>query len=69
MMKEKKNVCVNLTKPYLDAMKSLVQRGVYVNRPDLIKDALRQLFRHYELLLFVEKEWAEESAAESAVKH
>jgi len=44
-----KNVCVALTKPYLDAMDGLVREGIYVSRRELVKDALRRLFRHYEL--------------------
>ena len=47
--KEKKCVCVTLTKPYLDAIEGLVQRGVYVSHAEIIKDALRRLFRHYEI--------------------
>lgn len=43
----KKRVCVTLTKPYLDALDRLVREGVYVDRAELIKDALRRLFRHY----------------------
>lgn len=44
---EVENVCVALTKPYLDAMEGLVRDGVYVSRRELVKDALRRLFRHY----------------------
>lgn len=43
----KKRVCVTLTKPYLDALDRLVRQGVYASRADLVKDALRRLFRHY----------------------
>ena len=43
----KKRVCATLTKPYLDALDRLVQEGVYINRRELVKDALRRLFRHY----------------------
>ncbi len=43
------NVCVALTKPYLDAMEGLVRKGVYGSRREIVKDALRRLFRHYGL--------------------
>ncbi len=46
------NVSIALTLPYLDAMKGLVQQGVYVSRRELVKDALRRLFRHYEIEAF-----------------
>ena len=52
----KKRVCVTLTKPYLDAMQRLVRKGVYVDRAELIKDALRRLFRHYGIAPFVAEE-------------
>ena len=42
-----KNVCVALTTPYLDAIEGLIREGVYASRRELIKDALRRLFRHY----------------------
>lgn len=54
--KVKKRVCVTLTKPYLDALNRLVREGVYVDRAELIKDALRRLFRHYGIEPFVAKE-------------
>lgn len=52
----KKRVCVTLTEPYLDALDRLVQKGVYVDRAELIKDALRRLFRHYGIEPFVAEE-------------
>jgi len=57
------NVCVALTKPYLDAMDGLVREGVYVNRRELVKDALRRLFRHYGIDPFGAEE-PEEGKAE-----
>lgn len=41
----KKRISVTLTKPFLDAMEGL--ESIYVNREEIIKDALRRLFRHY----------------------
>lgn len=46
-MSEKKRGCATLTKPYLDAMERLVRAGVYASRAEVIRDALRRLFRHY----------------------
>ena len=64
--REKKCVCVTLTKPYLDAMEGLVWGGVYVNRPDIFKEALRRLFRHYEIEPFgAEKEEKKERKKEA----
>lgn len=51
----KKRVCVTLTKPYLDAMERLIREGVYVDRAEVIKDALRHLFRHYEIEILGEE--------------
>ena len=51
-MLPKKRVCVILTKPYVEAMDRLIQGEVYVNRAEMIKDALRRLFRHYEIRIY-----------------
>ena len=45
----KKSVSVVLTKPYLECLNRLVEGGLYVNRAEVIKDALRRLFSHYEM--------------------
>jgi len=58
------NVCVALTKPYLDAMEGLVREGVYVSRRELVKDALRRLFRHYGIEPFGAEEPEEAGKAE-----
>ncbi|MBA7629041.1 hypothetical protein ES703_36538 [subsurface metagenome] len=58
-----KNVCVALTTPYLDAIEGLIREDVYVNRANLIKDALRRLFRHYGIESFGAEE-PEEGKAE-----
>ena len=60
----KKRVCVTLTKPYFDAMEGLVQEGVYVDRAEIIKDALRRLFRHYGIEPFGAEEPEEAKKAE-----
>lgn len=50
----RRRVCVSLTKPYLDAVERLIKEGVYAGRGDLIRDALRRLFRHYEIRVFLD---------------
>lgn len=60
----KKRVCATLTKPYLDAIEGLVQAGVYVDRAEIIKDALRRLFRHYGIEPFGAEESEEARKAE-----
>ncbi len=60
------NVCVALTKPYLDALDGLVREGVYVSRREVVKDALRRLFRHYGLEPFGTEEPEEAGKVEEA---
>lgn len=50
----KKRISLTLTAPYLEALDRLVEEGVYVDRREIIKDALRRLFRHQGLKKFVE---------------
>ena len=49
----KKRISVTLTEPYLEALGRLVREGVYVDRGEAVKDALRRLFRHYGMEPFV----------------
>lgn len=49
----KKRISLTLTEPYLEALDRLVEEGVYVDRREVIKDALRRLFRHYGMKPFV----------------
>ncbi len=35
--------------PYLEAMSLLIKDGLYESQAEIIKDALRRLFNHYEL--------------------
>jgi Arc/MetJ-type ribon-helix-helix transcriptional regulator len=51
---EKKRISMTLTEPYLDALDRLVEEGVYVDRGEAVKDALRHLFRHYGVEPFAE---------------
>jgi Arc/MetJ-type ribon-helix-helix transcriptional regulator len=47
-----KRVSVVLTQPYLDAMDRLIRDGVYISRAEVVKDALRRLFRHYGIRIY-----------------
>lgn len=40
-----------MTTPYLSAMELLIKDGLYENKSEIIKDALRRLFRHYEITM------------------
>jgi len=50
---EKIRVSVTMTKPYLDTLDRLVEEGVYLSRGEVVNDALRRLFRSYEIEQFV----------------
>ena len=55
----KKRVSVVLTNPYLVAMDRLIREGVYDSRAEVIKDALRRLFRHYEIWIYEARDEAD----------
>jgi Arc/MetJ-type ribon-helix-helix transcriptional regulator len=38
-----------MSDPYLDGMNLLIKDGLYENHAEIVKDALRRLFIHYEL--------------------
>jgi Arc/MetJ-type ribon-helix-helix transcriptional regulator len=46
---QKKQVRVNMANPYLNGMELLIKDGLYENHSEIVKDALRRLFIHYEL--------------------
>ena len=50
---------VTLTKVYVDALDSLVEKGIYLEYQVAIRDALRRLFRHHGLEPF-RSQWVEE---------
>lgn len=52
---EKIRVSVTMTKPYLDALDNLVEKGIYLGRGDAILEALRSLFRDYGIEPFATK--------------
>lgn len=47
MPKSKTRVSVMMTKPYLDALDSLVEEGIYLGRGEAILEAVRRLLRSY----------------------
>ena len=50
--KSKIRYSVTMTKLYTKAMDQLVESGLYVKHQDVVKDALRMLFRKYGLKTF-----------------
>lgn len=45
----KKNLKVTITAPYLEGMNALIGDGLYESQAEIVKDALRRLFNHYEI--------------------
>jgi len=50
----KKRVDIQIGNPYLSGMNLLIQDGLYQNQSEIIKDALRRLFQHYQISLVTE---------------
>lgn len=44
---------MTLTRIYVEALDQLVEAGLYANPQEIIKDALRRIFRHYEMKPFL----------------
>lgn len=44
---EKIRVSVTMTRTYVESLNQLVEDGIYLNRGDIILEALRVLFRSY----------------------
>jgi hypothetical protein len=53
--KQKKNLTVNMAAPYVEGMATLLQDGLYTNQTEIVKDALRRLFIHYEIKMVTEE--------------
>ena len=51
---QKKRVEVTLSLPYLEGMELLIKDGLYENQAEIVKDALRRLFLHYQIKLLNE---------------
>ena len=49
MSLEKERIGLLLTKPYLDALKLLVEKGIYLERQIAIRAALRLLFDSHRI--------------------
>ena len=45
----KKRVEVTMGNPYLEGMELLLKDGLYESQAEIVKDALRRLFVHYEI--------------------
>jgi Arc/MetJ-type ribon-helix-helix transcriptional regulator len=46
---KKKSLKVTMAPPYLEGMDLLISDGLYENQAEVVKDALRRLFNHYEM--------------------
>ena len=46
---QKRRVGVTMANPYLEGMDLLIKDGLYENQAEIVKDALRRLFNHYEI--------------------
>lgn len=44
---DKRRFSVTLTRPYIEALDSLVDEGLYIDHQDAIRDALRRLFQFH----------------------
>ena len=51
---QKKRVGVTMANPYLEGMDLLIKDGLYESQAEIVKDALRRLFVHYEIQLVSE---------------
>ncbi len=54
----KRRFSVTLTGSYEKALDLLVEKGLYIDHQDAIRDALRQLFQYHGIESFSEKEAA-----------
>ncbi len=45
----KKRLNVTIATPYLEGVDLLVSDGLYESRAEVVKDALRRLFNHYDI--------------------
>lgn len=51
---QKKRIEVTMSNPYLDSMELLLKDGLYETQAEIVKDALRRLFVHYEIQLITD---------------
>jgi Arc/MetJ-type ribon-helix-helix transcriptional regulator len=50
----KRNLTVAMGTPYFERMDVLLNDGLYTCQAEIVKDALRRLFSHYELKIVTE---------------
>jgi Arc/MetJ-type ribon-helix-helix transcriptional regulator len=43
-----------MANPYLEGMELLMKDGLYESQAEIVKDALRRLFMHYEIQLITD---------------
>ena len=43
-----------MANPYLEGMELLIKDGLYESQAEIVKDALRRLFVHYEIQLITD---------------
>ena len=48
---ERKRVCVTLSEPYLKGIQELLDGGVYYNRTELLRNAVRMLLQKHGIQL------------------
>ena len=56
MTVKKERLYIILTETYIDALNLLVEKGIYLERTVVIRDALRRLFRFYKIEPFYQEE-------------
>ncbi|MCW3995296.1 MAG: hypothetical protein NWE98_03990 [Candidatus Bathyarchaeota archaeon] len=49
LLNSKKRISIVVAHPYLEGMELLIKDGLYENQAEILKDALRRLFNHYEI--------------------
>ena len=49
---QKKRLGITMVAPYLDGMDLLIKDGLYESQSEIVKDALRRLFNHYEIQMY-----------------
>ena len=51
---QKKRIEVVMADPYFEGMSLLIKDGLYDTQSEIVKDALRRLFTHYEIKIITE---------------
>ena len=53
---QKKNLTVTMAATYVEGMTALIEDGLYVHQTEVVRDALRRLFMHYEIKMVAEEQ-------------